>query len=123
MTSKLYASRGFLITELVAIYGKYCKDLGDPDDIWIDGYDEFLYYRSDIEIRKSELTEELAKEVRRCDAIVLNNAYQYIEVREHGTGLYDDEYREKRYPTSHWWWYADRIHFGKLSKPDLSQPI
>ncbi|MDX2128415.1 MAG: hypothetical protein SFU91_05205 [Chloroherpetonaceae bacterium] len=121
-TPHLYASRGFTMDELVRIYSRYCRDLGDPEEIWIEGYDEFLFYRSDIEIRKSELTNEQAREVRRCDAIVLQNAYQYLEVYEFGLGLLDESHR-KTYPKSHWWWYVDEIHFGKMSKPDLSLPI
>ncbi len=122
-TPKLYASKGFLIKELVKIYAKYCQDLDDPEEIWIEGYDEFLFYRSDIELRKDELTPELEKEVRWADAIVLQNGYKYLEVYEHGLGLLDDAYREKRYPESHWWWYVDRIHHGELEKPDLSKPV
>ncbi len=122
-TPSLYCSRGFTITELVKIYARYCKDLADPEEIWIEGYDEFLFYRSDIEIRKNELTPELAAEVRRNDAIVLDKAYKYLEEYEFGIGLLEDSYRRKRYPLSHWWWYVDKIHDGDLPKPDLSLPV
>jgi hypothetical protein len=119
MTPKLYASRGFTIDELVKIYSRYCLELGDDEDIWITGYDEFLFYRSDIEIRKEELSEAQRGEVRRCDKIVLKNAYKYLIEYEFGEGLLDDAYREKRYPLSHWWWYVDRIKSGKLDPPNL----
>jgi hypothetical protein len=118
----LYSSRQLTPDELVRIYARYCRDLGDPDDIWMEGYDEFLFYRSDIELRKTEFTPEQVKEIRRCDDIVLRNAYKYLEEYEFGVGLLDDVHR-RRYPESHWWWYVDKIHFGKMSKPDLTSAL
>ncbi len=119
MTPKLYASRGFTIDELVKIYARYCADLADDESIWIPGYDEFLFYRSDIEIRKDELNEAQREEVRKWDKVVLKNAYKYLVEYEFGDGLLDDEYREKRYPVSHWWWYVDRIKKGTMEPPNL----
>lgn len=113
-----YCSKGITIDEIVRIYQKYCKDLNDPEEIWIEGYDEFLEYRGDIELRKSELTDELKAIVNWSDAVVLKNGLKYIEI--FGEGLYDDSYREKRYPTTFWWWYLDRIKSGKLQVPNLS---
>lgn len=103
---QLYCSKGYTIEELLKIYEKYCHDLNDPEEIWIEGYDEFLEYRSDLEIRKNEWSSEQAKRIHDNDQIVLKNGYNYIKI--YGEGLYDDHYREKRYPRSHWWWYLDR---------------
>ncbi|NTW50108.1 MAG: hypothetical protein HGB19_10325 [Chlorobiales bacterium] len=116
-----YCSKGITIDEIVRIYHKYCLDLNDPEEIWIEGYDEFLEYRSDIELRKAELTNALQTIVRWCDEVVLRDGLKYIE--EFGEGLYDDLYRQKRYPTSHWWWYLDRIKLGTLQAPDLSKSV
>ncbi|ACF14125.1 hypothetical protein Ctha_1667 [Chloroherpeton thalassium ATCC 35110] len=117
----LYCSKGFTMEEIVRIYQKYCKDLNDPEDIWIEGYDEFLEYRSDIEIRKTELTSELKPIVRWCDQVVLRNGLHYIDI--FGEGLYDDSYRKKRYPTTHWWWYLDKVKSGELPTPDIENGI
>jgi hypothetical protein len=119
MMPKLYASRGFTIDELVRIYARYCTDLADDEGIWISGYDEFLFYRSDIEIRKDELNDAQKEEVRKWDKVVLKYAYKYLIEYEFGDGLLDDSYREKRYPISHWWWYVDRIKKGTLEPPNL----
>lgn len=119
MTPELYASRGFTIDELVRIYARYCTDLADDEDIWIAGYDEFLFYRSDIEIRKDELSEAQKREVNKWDKVVLKNAYKYLIEYEFGDGLLDDSYRKTRYPTSHWWWYVDKIKNGTLKPPNL----
>jgi len=117
----LYCSKGFTMEEIVKIYHKYCKDLNDPEDIWIEGYDEFLEYRSDIEFRKSELPDHLKNNVRWCDGVVLRNGLKYIEL--FGEGLYDDSYRKKRYPMTHWWWYLDKVKSGELTKPDIERGL
>lgn len=113
----LYCSKGFTIEELLKIYEKYCRDLSDPEDIWIEGYDEFLEYRSDLEIRKSEWSDSQTRRIQTCDEVVLKHGYAYIQL--FGEGLYDDSYREKRYPLTHWWWYLDRIKEGSMPAPDL----
>lgn len=121
VTPDYYCSKGITIDEIVRIYQKYCRDLNDPEEIWIEGYDEFLEYRGDIELRQAELTQELKEIVRWGDEIVLKNGLKYIEI--FGEGLYDDSYREKRYPKAFWWWYLDRIKSGDLQAPNLPRHV
>ncbi|KAK3604914.1 hypothetical protein CHS0354_000577 [Potamilus streckersoni] len=118
---ELYTSEGFTIDELVRIYKKYIDDLNDPREIWIDGYDEFLFYRSDIEIRKKELTHEQRLIVLWCDNVVLREAYSYFMEYEFGLGLLDDWYRDTHYPKHHWWWYVDKIFLNEMEKPTLNE--
>ncbi|MBC8043095.1 MAG: hypothetical protein IAF08_06595 [Rhizobacter sp.] len=113
--------KGTPMTEIVRTYIKLCKDLDDPDEIWIDGYDEFLEYRSDIELRKPELTDAQKTEVRWGDAVVFRRGLRYLDA--FAEELLEDDHRTRYYPVSHWWWYLDRIFDKKLPKPDLTAPL
>jgi hypothetical protein len=115
---RLYSSRSIPIAEIIQIYWRHCDNLSDAPKTWIEGYDELFEFRSDIEIRKTDVPESLILKVRYADSVVLRNGLVYL--LEFSEELLFDSFRTKRYPVSHWWWYLDKIADGVLPEPDLN---